>query len=248
MRLYARSDLMYVALPSEHGGCGLPHRRPVLEGAPAKVWELDCPRCTTALAGDPCWGPSSLEVPLTPDEERVAKRMEEEGDRVMHQVSAALAQSSIQTMRAGQLTDLREQEARRERAELEARYERAIEDVERLSKIVGQIQGERALGPVLPVPADDEGAASRPQPRAWQYPASGVASGASGVPHGHEGVSDAVEARTEVTNAKRDATASPASSRPRCASCGGSLRRPGAKGPTPKGTCLDCRARARRVA
>jgi hypothetical protein len=33
-----------------------------------------------------------------------------------------------------------------------------------------------------------------------------------------------------------------------CTNCGGPLRKPGAKGPTPKSVCYDCRAAARRGA
>ena len=54
MVLFARSDVMSVSVPVGSGGCGRPggHSRPVIKGAPAKTFKLDCPPCESFLKGD----------------------------------------------------------------------------------------------------------------------------------------------------------------------------------------------------
>jgi hypothetical protein len=51
MTLYARGDLMAVSVPESSGGCGNTHSRPVRDGAPEKLWGLDCPKCEHFLNG-----------------------------------------------------------------------------------------------------------------------------------------------------------------------------------------------------
>lgn len=51
MTLYARGDLTCIAVSVESGGCGKSHSRPVVNGSPVKVWELDCPGCEHFLSG-----------------------------------------------------------------------------------------------------------------------------------------------------------------------------------------------------
>ena len=104
--LYARSDVMSIAIPAAHGGCGGQHSRPVVKGAPAKTWGLDCPRCESNLRGDgrprklvyetdpktgqpvrqqrvpdasPMWSSTPETAPLTPDEERTNTVRSERG-------------------------------------------------------------------------------------------------------------------------------------------------------------------------
>lgn len=97
MSLYARSDVMSVAVPATSGGCGHQHTRPVVKGAPVKLWKLDCAHCESFLRGDgrtkkihvtpgdkdngiapkmkkvadadPMWSSTPRSIPLTPDEE-----------------------------------------------------------------------------------------------------------------------------------------------------------------------------------
>src|SRR6185437_16681414 len=52
MTLYARSDLASISIPATSGGCNSTHSRPVVKGAPAKVWKLECPPCESVLRGD----------------------------------------------------------------------------------------------------------------------------------------------------------------------------------------------------
>ena len=52
MVLYARSDVMGVSIAAENGGCGSFHGRPVIKGAPVKVFQLTCPPCESYLRGD----------------------------------------------------------------------------------------------------------------------------------------------------------------------------------------------------
>lgn len=97
--LYARSDVCAVAVPVTSGGCGTTHSRPVRNGAPVKVWGLDCPGCEGFLRGDgkqkiikvtpgdikngiaprqervadmnPMWSSSQDAIPLTPDQQNL---------------------------------------------------------------------------------------------------------------------------------------------------------------------------------
>ena len=117
MTLYARSDVMSIAIPAAHGGCGSSHSRPVVKGAPAKTWGLDCPPCEANLRGDgrprkivyetdaktgqpvrqqrvpdssPMWSSTPDTVPLTPDEERTNAVRSERG-RIQIDMLQALA-------------------------------------------------------------------------------------------------------------------------------------------------------------
>ena len=97
MTVYARSDVMSVALSSSHGGCGAAHHRPVTRGAPAAVWALDCPPCEDHLRHDPLWAVMPADVPETPDEERVREDRDKKGaldrDRLLTDAIIALAGS-----------------------------------------------------------------------------------------------------------------------------------------------------------
>jgi hypothetical protein len=163
MSIHARGDMVFVAVPPESGGCGSSHSRPVLEGAPVKSWVLTCPYCETALKDDPCWSRDRLKVPLTPDEESVAKQMEEKGDSVMHQVSAALAKNSIETMRDAERSELERLDKYQSNAELERRYREAEEEIRQLKSAMldfdafrkSQIAGKIVQGDVIESADDD---------------------------------------------------------------------------------------------
>jgi hypothetical protein len=51
MTLYARGDLTCIAVSVQSGGCGETHSRPVIDGAPVKIWELTCAKCEHVLNG-----------------------------------------------------------------------------------------------------------------------------------------------------------------------------------------------------
>jgi hypothetical protein len=126
MVLYARSDVMGVSISAESGGCGRPggHSRPVIKGAPVKVFKLDCPPCEAYLRGDrkpkklvyqinkttgqtvrqervadadPMWSSTPDTIPLTPDEERTNTTRSERGAMQiqMLQALAAIRQTGI---------------------------------------------------------------------------------------------------------------------------------------------------------
>jgi hypothetical protein len=125
MSLYARSDLMSVAVPATSGGCGQSHIRPVRNGAPEKEWELTCTPCETYLRGDrkpkilkttpgdpklgipakqervadcdPHWSATPESVPLTPDETRTnSVRTERATSQIqMIQALAALRSAGV---------------------------------------------------------------------------------------------------------------------------------------------------------
>lgn len=92
MTVYARSDIASVFVPAEgFGGCGTLHSRPVHDGAPVKVWHLDCPPCENHLRKDPHWSTTHAEIPETYDQKLVRERDEKMGklDRE-NQLAAAL--------------------------------------------------------------------------------------------------------------------------------------------------------------
>ena len=79
MTVYAASSIAYVAVSPAHGGCGEPHSRPVVKGAPAKVWGLECPPCEDYLRSDPHWSPVISKIPETFDEKLTREDFEKRG-------------------------------------------------------------------------------------------------------------------------------------------------------------------------
>jgi hypothetical protein len=123
--LYARSDVMSIAIPLASGGCNSNHSRPVVKGVPAKVWALTCEPCEQYLRGDgkpkklvyekdqktgqvlrqervpdssPMFSSTPDTVPLTPDEARTNAVRQERGRMQieMIQALAAMRTSGIQ--------------------------------------------------------------------------------------------------------------------------------------------------------
>lgn len=93
MTLYARSDLAYVNVPTSSGGCGEPHCRPVENGAPAKLWPLECPgQCEEHLrksdASGHQWSATMSEIPETHDEAKSREDFDKRGARDKDQVLA----------------------------------------------------------------------------------------------------------------------------------------------------------------
>lgn len=115
MSVFARSDVMSVAIPSTSGGCGNQHSRPVVQGAPVRIWRLDCPLCEPVIRRDiesstvewtdrngkkhrvntSTWGDHELRIPQTPDEASVAADVEQEAQKGM---AAALQGVAAQVM------------------------------------------------------------------------------------------------------------------------------------------------------
>lgn len=80
MTVYARSDVAAVSISPAHGGCGESHSRPVVEGAPVKLWALTChDGCEDYLRGDPLWSGTPHTVPETPDEVAIRTDVEKRG-------------------------------------------------------------------------------------------------------------------------------------------------------------------------
>lgn len=104
MTVYARSDVVSVALSKDHGGCGAVHSRPVTHGAPVMVWALDCHQCADHLRSDPLWVTDTEEIPETPDEQKARERREEKGEKGIARnleaalVSLASSQEGMQTI------------------------------------------------------------------------------------------------------------------------------------------------------
>lgn len=110
--MYARSDVAHVVVPPEGGGCGRGHSRPVIQGAPARIWRLDCQHCSNSptIRADPLWAATISEIPETPDEKRAREDLELRGSRDRDQIMAlALARlagmpeaaDSLQTLLSG---------------------------------------------------------------------------------------------------------------------------------------------------
>lgn len=118
MTLYARSDVMSVSIPATSGGCNSQHTRPVVKGAPAKVWGLACAPCEAYLRGDgrqkklvyqidkntgqsvrqervpdgsDQWSSTPDTIPLTPDEERTNTTREARGQMQIQMIQALAA-------------------------------------------------------------------------------------------------------------------------------------------------------------
>lgn len=81
MTVYARSDVTCVALSKAHGGCGEVHSRPVVDGAPVKLWSLTCHSCEDHLRSDSLWSSTISEIPETYDEKSVREDQERRGQR-----------------------------------------------------------------------------------------------------------------------------------------------------------------------
>ena len=94
MTVYARADLAHTLIPEAFGGCGERHFRPVVDGAPAKLWALDCQDgCENFLRHDPLWSTTTTEVPETYDHRLAREQSEKSGkmDRE-RQLAEALVQ------------------------------------------------------------------------------------------------------------------------------------------------------------
>ena len=171
--LYARADVSYVCVPKESGGCGEPHRRPVIHGAPSPVFKLECQGCENYLRADIAragnkrvrtvnsdhgmkleerylglWGASPDTIPESPDEE---KRREFMTQKTVTQ------NASTQTEAFGRIADA------------------LAGNTELIAKLAEMVAGQHAFGPgspILPVPVDTDEPA--PEPRQWQYPFGSV--------------------------------------------------------------------------
>lgn len=250
MPLYARSDVVHIAIPAESGGCGASHARPVLNGAPAKIWRLSCPACETYLRDDierstyemtdrdgkkhtinnSTWGTHELKIPKTPDEARIADDLEKEGKQSMAAAFQGVAGSLIADRR---LQDMAAIDAAM-KAEEAARADQRVAQLEtELAEMRALVQG---IAGSVHKPVDDALAAS-------------TSSTAPKQPAVSRGISKPVMTVTPREKNGKIVPPIPSGSladpKSACSSCGGSLRAPGSKGPTPKGTCLACRAKAR---
>lgn len=119
MTLYARSDVVSVFVSTENGGCGITHRRPVHEGAPAKTFRLDCNGCENFLRADIArsgmrkersgedhkerylglWGATEMTIPETHDEEKFREHAETEQTK---QLAVQQMENSVTTAAAMQ--------------------------------------------------------------------------------------------------------------------------------------------------
>jgi hypothetical protein len=109
---------MGVSIAAESGGCGQNHTRPVIKGAPVKIFKLDCPPCEAYLRGDrkqkilkyhidaktgqtvrqervadsdPMWSSTPDTIPLTPDEDRTNTTRQERGRMQIEMIQALAA-------------------------------------------------------------------------------------------------------------------------------------------------------------
>ena len=79
MTVYSRSDVAAISISQAHGGCGQSHSRPVVQGAPAKLWALTCVQCEDHLREDPLWSGTVADIPETRDEESEREDYEKRG-------------------------------------------------------------------------------------------------------------------------------------------------------------------------
>lgn len=88
MAVYARSDVAAVTLSEAHGGCGETHSRPVVDGAPAKVFKISCNKCEDFLRNDQLWAPMAAQIPETPDETSLREDQEKKSEAQLKQDNA----------------------------------------------------------------------------------------------------------------------------------------------------------------
>ncbi len=104
MTLYSRSDVALILIPAEIGGCGEPHSRPVIDGAPQHPWALPCSACEDYLRVHmpDQWSATTTEIPETHDEKLAREKAEKSGklDRE-NQMAAAL----VELAKLGQLPE-----------------------------------------------------------------------------------------------------------------------------------------------
>lgn len=80
MTVWARNDVCAVSISPDHGGCGEAHTRPVVKGAPVKVWALTCHGgCEDHLRESSLWSGTPQGVPETPDETTIRLDVERRG-------------------------------------------------------------------------------------------------------------------------------------------------------------------------
>ena len=94
MTIYGQNNLASVIVPAEgFGGCNTQHSRPVVDGAPVKVWELSCEACENFLRHSDQWSVTLTELPETYDDRLARERSEKAGkmDRE-RQLAVALEQ------------------------------------------------------------------------------------------------------------------------------------------------------------
>jgi hypothetical protein len=178
--LYARADVSYVSVPTASGGCGVPHTRPVVNGAPAKQFVLNCQGCENYLRADIArsggnkkvrtingdtglalkerylglWGASPDTVPETPDDE--LKR--EHDEQAMVTKNAASQTETLAQIGAAVAGN----------AELMGKF------------IELQLALAKNQQPTVPIPAapvDQAELGKLPDPRLWEYPVGGMGSG-----------------------------------------------------------------------
>lgn len=95
MTVYARSDVSAVTISRDHGGCGEVHSRPVVAGAPARMWALTCHAgCENHLRSDPLWASTPETIPETPDETAIRTDAERRG-QVEQQASTVKALNDL---------------------------------------------------------------------------------------------------------------------------------------------------------
>lgn len=95
MTVYARSDVAAVSISVDHGGCGEVHSRPVIDGAPVKLWSLTCHAgCEDVLRGDAHWAGTPHTIPETPDETAIRMDVEKRG-QIEQQTSMASALNDL---------------------------------------------------------------------------------------------------------------------------------------------------------
>jgi hypothetical protein len=93
MTVYARSDVAAVTISAAHGGCGSVHSRPVVAGAPARIWSLTChDGCEDVLRRDSLWAATPNTIPETPDETAIREDSEKRGQIEQAQTTTAALQ------------------------------------------------------------------------------------------------------------------------------------------------------------
>lgn len=254
MTLYARSDVMSVAIPAEGGGCGEGHSRPVRNGAPVKLWGLTCMPCEKVLRDDIArdigynkkdgshyrhevgmWSENSLHVPKTPDELELIDQYEREGKQQLAREANARAEQSIRDWHSREAEQLQQYAAEQRMAEMVSRMELLEAELERLRAGNGDpvAQTFTTATNIMPAPGFQEVAAAiQAGLKSVDQARADIGKDPFGIP----------ETQQQVVPQPDGVPYTPAHA---CADCGTEIvRKPGQKGATPK-RCDDCRGKRR---
>jgi paraquat-inducible protein B len=232
MAVYARSDMMSVFVPAESGGCGQPHSRPVINGVPAKIWKLGCSQCEKDIKADIARSTYTTYIDGK-------KHVVNNGTWSESQLHVPL------TPDESEVADAMEKSGQTIMHQVaEGMSRQAIENMQaQQSHEIQQVEATVAAAAATARVSELEAQLAEMQKFLQQM--SAIRNMQANVIDNDDNETSKV---AQVLLKDMQAAPQSVTSVTTCASCGGPLRQPGDRGPTLKGTCRTCRAKARKGA